>query len=541
MRHANGVSPTMRTLLRPTISAFGVMALMALGSISGIGPRSAMADAASPTIVASHAALPSDAGSDPSVVLNGSACANTTSCASVGSYQDVDGAQQVLLETLTSGGWVPSEGALPANAGADPEASLKAVACPAPGSCEALGSYIDDEGNQQGLIDTLANGAWTPSQALLPVNAATDPDAQLNAVACSSPTACVGVGSYDANGTDVEQPPLIESLSGGSWSPLEGPLPVGSGSGVLNGLSCPTAGFCVAVGVYTVMTDASGLVNQNSLPLVSTFASGRWTSGEGAIPSDADTSSLDAETVEFLGDSCDPTGLCQAVGAFADGTGGQEALAETLSGGTWIVDAPTLPADADSDGAFAVLRSVSCQTGQPCLAVGSYLEGSGLERALVEKISAGDGTPGTVSLPSDASDDLAASLNGMSCSTSIPTALVPETTTPSTTTPSTTTPSTTTPSTTTSSTTTTTSTSTTTTTSAPETTPSTPASTPTTTNPTATPTTTTTTTPTTPTTAPAPAPAPTAPSCSVVGTYQDQNDLSQGIIGVSDISGSAPD
>jgi hypothetical protein len=528
MGHANSVSPGMRTLLRPTISSIGVTVLMALGVIANIGPHVAVAGAASVTIVASHAPLPGNADSDPAVVLSQSACADSTSCVAVGSYQDADGAQQVLLETLSSGGWMPSEGALPDNAGADPEAGLKSVSCPAPGTCEALGTYIDSEGNQQGLIDSLANGAWTPSPALLPSNAATNPDVQLNALACPAPTACVGVGSYDANNTAIDQPPLIESLSGGSWTPSEGPLPVGSGSGMLNGVSCPVAGSCVAVGAYGVMTDPSGLVNQNTLPLVSTLASGGWTSGEGAIPNDADTSALDAETVEFLGDWCDPAGLCQAVGTFADGSGGQQALLETLSGGTWVVDSPTLPADADSDGAFAELRSVSCQAEQPCLAVGSYIEASGNRRALVENVSADGGTPGDVSLPSDASDDLAASMNGVSCSTSMPTPVTPQITTPATTTPSTATPTTTAPSTTT----------TTTTTTNPESTTNSAVST-TTTSTAPTSTTTTTTTPTTtPTTAPTPASAET--TCTILGSYQDQNALSQGLIGISDTSGLAP-
>jgi hypothetical protein len=524
MRHADGVSPRMRTLLRPIMSSFGVTVLMALGAIAAVGPHDAMADAASATIVATQAPLPGNADADPAVVLSQSACADSTSCVAVGSFQDADGAQQVLIETLSSGGWMPSEGALPANAGADPEASLKAVSCPAPGTCQALGTYVDGEGNQQGLIDTLADGAWTPSQALLPANAAINPDAQLNAVACPSPTACVGVGSYDTNDTDIDQPPLIETLSGGSWTPLEGPLPAGSGSGMLNGVSCPSVRFCVAVGVYGVMTEPSGLVNQNTLPLVGTLASGRWTSGEGAIPNSADTNALDAETVEFLGVWCDPIGLCQAVGTFADGTGGQQALLETLSGGTWTVGSTSLPADADGDGAFAELRSVSCQAEQPCLAVGSYLDGSGNRLALIENVSADGGTPADISLPANAGDAFAASMIGVSCSATPPTAVTPETTTPTTTTPTTTTPST------------STTTPTTTSSTEPSTDPA--VSAPTTTTSTTT-TSTTTTTTTTQTTAPAPDSAATA--CSIVGSYQDQNALSQGLIGISDSSGLAPD
>jgi hypothetical protein len=264
------------------------------------------------------------------------------------------------------------------------------------------------------------------------------------------------------------------------------------------------------------MTDPSGLVNQDTLPLVSTLSSGSWTASEAAVPTTADTNPLDAETVELLGDSCGPTGQCQAVGTFADATGGQQALLEVLSGGQWTVDSPTLPPDADGDGAFAELRSVSCQTGQPCLAVGSYLEGSGNQRSLVEDISADGSTPGDVSLPSDANDALAASLTGVACSTSIPTAVTPQTSAPSTTTPRTTTS-------------TTTSTTTTTTPGA------------TSTSSTSTPTTTTTTTPATTTTTPTTEPAPnsTGSSCSTVGTYQDQNALGEGIIGISAVTGSA--
>ena len=98
------------------------------------------------------------------------------------------------------------------------------------------------------------------------------------------------------------------------------------------------------------MREASGLVIEDTLPLVETLASGTWTPSEGAIPAAAGTATLDAESVQFLGDFCDPTGLCQAVGTYADGSGSQLPLVETRSGGTWRVASPVLPSDAEGNG-----------------------------------------------------------------------------------------------------------------------------------------------------------------------------------------------
>jgi hypothetical protein len=503
MRHANGVSPRMRSWLQRFLISFSVMALVALGAIAAAVPFVATSDAASPAIAASEAPLPADAAADPAVVVSQSACTDLGTCVAVGSYEDTNGVQQSLIETYSSGAWSPSQAALPTNADATRGASLDAVSCPASGSCVAIGSYVDRDGNQQAFVDTLGHGAWAPVLASLPPNAAADPDAQLHAISCATTNSCVAVGTYQSNDAAVERPPLIEVLSGSAWTPLEAALPPGAGSGDLNGVSCSADGSCVAVGTYNVMRDASGLVIEDTLPLVETLASGTWTPSEGATPAAAATAILDAESVQFLGAFCDPAGLCQAVGTYADSSGNQLPLVETRSGGTWMVASPVLPADAEGNGTFAAILAVSCLPGEHCVAVGNYLDGDGNQRALVENLSAGSWTPSEAPLPSGITVDPSASLNGVSCSIFTTGAAPTATTTPP-------------PSTTTSTTTSSTSTSTPTTGSTSATPPSTPA---------------TTTTSTTTTTTSTPAESPMTTSCTIVGSYQDASGLTQGVLG----------
>ena len=73
---------------------------------------------------------------------------------------------------------VPLTGLEPA-AGAAPHESLTKVSCAAVGSCVAVGSYTDVNGARQGLIETLSDGKFT---------ATTAPLAGLNPAAAGNPT-----------------------------------------------------------------------------------------------------------------------------------------------------------------------------------------------------------------------------------------------------------------------------------------------------------------------------------------------------------------
>ncbi|HEY1510036.1 MAG TPA: hypothetical protein VGF93_13585, partial [Solirubrobacteraceae bacterium] len=44
----------------------------------------------------------------------------------------------------------------------------QAVSCNSPGNCSAVGTYLDNVNNEQGLLLTERGGSWTPSEASMP-------------------------------------------------------------------------------------------------------------------------------------------------------------------------------------------------------------------------------------------------------------------------------------------------------------------------------------------------------------------------------------
>ncbi len=414
MSQAERGGPVMRTCTwtHHVVTVVSALALVALGTVLAVAPVAVTAGAVGSGSVPAEAPLPPEAGSNPSAQLSQSACAAPHGCVAVGSFVDRDNTRQILIETGASGTWSARKGPLPGDANANPEASLTGLSCPAPGSCVAVGSYVDDQGVQRALVDTLAGGSWTPTEALLPSDAGTNPVGQLNAVSCATSSSCVAVGSYDTDAPAVDRAPLIETLSGHLWTPAPAGLPDNAHEGNLTGVSCPTGGSCVAVGVYGLAVISDGLVNEDTLPLVITLSTGTWTPSAGALPADADTRPIASENVEFLGVSCVAAGPCVATGSYMTGDGSQLALVETLSDGTWTVGSLSLPSDAVADAPLSALLSVSCAAGPRCVAVGNYLNSSGDQRPLVENLSGGTWTPVQAPLPSNANSITSAVLDG---------------------------------------------------------------------------------------------------------------------------------
>ena len=70
----------------------------------------------------------------------------------------------------------------------------------------------------------------------------------LSGVSCPSVGFCMVVGNYyNSSGGGM----LADTWNGSAWSAVAAPaLPTGTNSGSLSGVSCPSAGFCVAVGSY---------------------------------------------------------------------------------------------------------------------------------------------------------------------------------------------------------------------------------------------------------------------------------------------------
>ena len=80
------------------------------------------------------------------------------------------------------------------------EASNVSLACPAVGWCVAVGDYQTPvSGQYSAFVDTLSGGSWSTMQAPAPVGAPVDDHLNLQAVACYSTTSCAAVGTYDSS------------------------------------------------------------------------------------------------------------------------------------------------------------------------------------------------------------------------------------------------------------------------------------------------------------------------------------------------------
>jgi hypothetical protein len=132
--------------------------------------------------------------------------------------------------------------------------------CQASGSCLAGGHYVSQHGQPGYLAETLAGGAWTAAAAPLPAGAAADQKwskeqaTSLGGVACRAAGSCVASATYVARSGAIA--PAIDTLSGGTWTAANAPLPGGAAQGTkqigyLTLVACPASGSCLTVGSYT--------------------------------------------------------------------------------------------------------------------------------------------------------------------------------------------------------------------------------------------------------------------------------------------------
>ena len=116
----------------------------------------------------------------------------------------------------------------------------------------------------------------------------------LLAVACSAATSCFAVG-YQT--TSAGQSALLERWNGTNWSVQNVPVP--GQTSFLNGVSCPSSSFCMAVG-------SANLAGTGELtPLALTWNGAGWT--QQAVP-------LHPAESSFQAVSCVSASFCEAVG-----------------------------------------------------------------------------------------------------------------------------------------------------------------------------------------------------------------------------------
>lgn len=246
--------------------------------------------------------------------LNAVACPAPGTCFAVGSETGVSGQGAPLVESTSGHGWTYT--VLPLFPG-----DLLGISCTSKTACLAVGSA------KQGAIVERYNGAhWTVS---------TLPDSTkvtFRAVACASRSRCIVVGSRNGGAGEPATVPAADTWNGVRWKVDS--LPETKSAASLSGIACPTTTWCTAVG--------GAFAYQ--------FAGATWKASK---PSGFSASGV----------SCPRVGHCVAVGETSAG----DAASWTLADNKW--SRARLPASLADGGA---LSGVFCLSPTRCLAVGTY-------------------------------------------------------------------------------------------------------------------------------------------------------------------------
>ncbi|HEV2362299.1 MAG TPA: hypothetical protein VGS21_11395 [Acidimicrobiales bacterium] len=189
----------------------------------------------------------------------------------------------------------------------------------------------------------------TPAAHSAPASAGTA-NSELGGVSCTSATFCMDVGNLNPSPTATTHPVFGESWNGTSWTLHKMPLPAGIPFGWLNGVSCTSTTFCVAVGQGIPMSGPA-------VGLIETWNGTTWAVTTGA--KDVDLYAVSCPTDRF----CAATG---SIGVF--NTNKQYTYAETFNGSSWRHTTTATPSGAS----FPVLQGVSCVSATTCEAVGNY-------------------------------------------------------------------------------------------------------------------------------------------------------------------------
>ncbi len=258
----------------------------------------------------------------------------------------------------------------------------------------------------------------TPTTGLSPA-AATNALVDVKGVTCTSAGACVAVGIYTDTSGDVQG--LIETLAGGTWTattaPLTGLTPASRTTTTVNlvGVSCPAAGSCVAVGSYV---DASGVTHG----LIETLSAGTWTATIAPVTglSPAAGATLPNAGQTLLTVSCPVAGTCVAGGYYTDTSGNVQGLIEALAAGTWTPTTAPVTGLSPAAGTNPVvhLHGVSCPVAGTCVATGVYTDSTGNVQGLIESLAAGTWTATTApttGLTPPANAAPAVTFGGVSC------------------------------------------------------------------------------------------------------------------------------
>jgi hypothetical protein len=323
--------------------------------------------------------------------LDGIACPAQNSCIAVGEYRDAGNNSLSLAETWNGSAWSIQSTPNPIGSTLN---ELTGVSCSLPTQCEAVGTGFAEgwngaawtvqtivtphphTGGPPSLLGVSCRGAlcaavgsysldavetrvaemWDGQKWILqaaPISSPND-SSTLAAVSCPVPKSCMAAGSFH-NSFFNQNHTLAESFSL-VWHQQTFTDPGPAIAGGVDDVSCPTARFCAAVGVFETSSDFESYAE-------------RWDGADWLI-----TPVPDPSTTNLTAVSCSSATACTAVGNGGNAISGFVTLAERWDGTNWT--AQTTP-NQPGGGQGTYFTGVSCPNNTSCTAVGAYRDSSG--------------------------------------------------------------------------------------------------------------------------------------------------------------------
>jgi hypothetical protein len=322
-----------------------------------------------------------------SAELTSLGCATATSCAAGGQgFSSHSRIVRASVSSETGGVWGALQNVGP-TVHEGSSSQIVAVACPAPGSCVAIGDFTSNALgtgmlHSRSFMITQEGSGWSPPQTVPLTGATTDADYGVVNLQCPATNDCVIIGIDDVSA--VKQLQYAQTWQGGRWG-----APHFFSTSVLGkdvttlgsrALSCPSTSWCMEVGRY--MT-ASG----RTVPLSATMSDGQW----GPLtPLTGYRASTNLNALASI--SCVATGECVATGDSQFGVGGESSvpLIMSVSAGHWaaprtvVIPGVTSPRLEPTN-----MPLVSCVRHAKCTGVVSYGVGDSLIVGVATKPRAG--------------------------------------------------------------------------------------------------------------------------------------------------------
>jgi hypothetical protein len=225
--------------------------------------------------------------------------------------------------------------------------NIHSVSCSAPKACTAVGTDLDTSGINVTLAERWDGTSWqrqvTPNP---PGNTSPSVAPDLLGVSCPTAGFCAAVGAYQS--PEAIQVSIAETWDGSTWTMQPFPVPANSFGAGLTAVSCTSPRFCEAVGSY--FDDTAG----TNVTLAATWDGTSW-----SLQPTPNPGGFNFE--QFNTVSCASTAFCEA---WASGNAGNPGvtIAEQWNGSSWQLQ--TVPSNA-------TVNSVSCTSAAFCEAVGS--------------------------------------------------------------------------------------------------------------------------------------------------------------------------